>query len=269
MPTAILLMKKLKGEEIIRVAARHNLRQSAQEIARKPNIDAAKGHLNIVLAGAGTSEAVVADSLARMKAAGVEKLRKDAVRAVELVVSVVDSTPAKSRKLFERSLKWARDFFKVPVLTAAAHFDEAVHHAHIVLLPLVDGRMVGSDLVGYRPRRLEIETDFCQKVLAPLRMESGNRTQPYEYGGRQEAAKELVEALQRNPERMSEPAIKQLLRNAIGPYVDDLRKALGASNEPTAKQDKRSFAEIMTQPMDEQGRPLRRRPKASRSVTLH
>ena len=269
MPTAILLMKKLKGEEIIRVAAGHNLRQSPEEIARKPNIDSSKSHLNIVLAGAGTSEAVVADGAARMKAAGVEKLRKDAVRAVEVVVSVVDSTPAKSRKLFERALEWARDFFKVPVLTAAAHFDEAEHHVHIILLPLLDGRMVGSDLVGYKPRYREVESDFSQTVLSPLRIDSGARSEPYRYGERQEAAKQLVETLQRHPERMSEPAVKQILRNALGPHVDDLNKALGAPKARAVKNDKRSFAEIMCQPMDEQGKPLKKRPSARGSVTLH
>jgi hypothetical protein len=269
MPTAILLMKKLKGEEIIRVAARHNLRQSPAEIARKPNIDASKGHLNVVLAGAGTSEAVVADAETRLKAAGIEKLRKDAVRAVEILVSVIDSTPAKSKKLFERSLKWVRDFFGAPVLTAAAHFDEAVHHVHIILLPMIDGRMVGSDLVGYRTRKLEVEEAFTQKVLSPLKIDSGNRSERYAYGKRIEAAKDVVETLQRNPERMNEPAVKQILRTALGPYATDLMRALGAPNEKRAKQDNRSFAEIIAQPMDERGRPLKRRPSVRRPVTLH
>ncbi|MCA8312285.1 hypothetical protein LGM90_27620, partial [Burkholderia sp. AU28942] len=146
---------------------------------------------------------------------------------------------------------------------------QAEHHVHIILLPLLDGRMVGSDLVGYKPRYREVESDFSHKVLSPLRIDSGARSEPYGYGERQEAAKQLVETLQRHPQRMSEPAVKQILRNALGPHVDALNKALGAPKARAVKNDKRSFAEIMCQPMDEQGRPLKKRPSVHRSVTLH
>jgi len=89
-PRQFLRIKKLTGKEIIEVAARHNHREIHAEIgaAQDGKIDAALFGLNRVLRGHDTAKAVASHARILMDAAGVKSLRRDAVRALELVVSV-------------------------------------------------------------------------------------------------------------------------------------------------------------------------------------
>ena len=85
---AFLRIKKLKGGGIITVAARHNKRVIQAEMGATGSIDPTRSSLNETLAGPSTAADVGQLAKDLMTAAGVSKLRKDAVMGLEIVFSL-------------------------------------------------------------------------------------------------------------------------------------------------------------------------------------
>lgn len=84
-----LRMKKLTGANIVELAGRHNHREIALELGQAYNsIDLARVKLNYVIRGGRTAAAIALEATERMSDAGVVKLRKDAVRAHEIIFSL-------------------------------------------------------------------------------------------------------------------------------------------------------------------------------------
>jgi hypothetical protein len=167
-----LRIKKLKGTGIITVAARHNRRVIQAETGSAINIDPTRSSLNETLMGAATADDV--GQLARdlMAAAGVGKLRKgtsrtSAVSGIEVVFSLPPDHALNDRAYFLECCSWSTVWFEgAPILSADIHRDEAQTHCHVLLLPLVNNRMVGSDLVGNKPKFLKMQKDFHDKVAS-------------------------------------------------------------------------------------------------------
>ena len=161
-----LRIKKLTGKAIIEVAARHNHREILAELGAAPggHIDPARVGLNRVLRGHGTAAAVASEAQALMDAAGVKTTRKDAVRALEIIFSLSPDSSIDNDSFFNESVQWAGQHFAAPVISAIVHNDEAAPHCHVLLLPLVDGRMVGSDLMGGRAKLQAMQADFHAQV---------------------------------------------------------------------------------------------------------
>ncbi|MGK5072369.1 plasmid recombination protein [Janthinobacterium sp. ZB1P44] len=161
-----LRIKKLTGKAIIEVAARHNCREILAELgaASGGRIDPARVGLNRVLRGHGTAAAVASEAQALMDAAGIKATRKDAVRALEIIFSLPPDSPIDHDRFFNESVQWAGQYFAAPVISAIVHNDEAAPHCHILLLPLVDGRMVGSDLMGGRAKLQAMQADFYAQI---------------------------------------------------------------------------------------------------------
>lgn len=133
------------------MAARHNMRASQNERGERANINPALSHLNRHLRGPSTPEMVAAVALSTMAAAGVavDKLRKDYAQAVELLFSLPPDTQIDTGRYFVACVEWAeRRFGAGHILSADVHHDETAPHCHVLVLPLVDGRMVGSALVA-------------------------------------------------------------------------------------------------------------------------
>jgi hypothetical protein len=160
----VVMFKKLTGQGIIKVAARHNLREFELMAPGFEHIHASQSHLNHVLRGPAGADAVAALAAQHMRQAEVGKLRSDAVRGVEIIVSLPGQSPVNGAEYFAASVSWAENHFAVPVLSAVAHYDEATPHCHIILLPLRNGRMQGSDLVGGKAKLRATKADFFEKV---------------------------------------------------------------------------------------------------------
>jgi len=145
-------IKRLKGQGIIRRAAMHNLREIAAEIGAYGRIDAARISQNYTLRGPETSEAVVSCRNALLNDAGIKKLKSNAVEGLE----VLFTWPLQDRECppqyFEDCTQWAAEHFAVPVLSSVVHLDESTPHCHVLMLPIVNGRMNGSALFGTRLR---------------------------------------------------------------------------------------------------------------------
>lgn len=144
----VLAIKKLKGASILLAAAKHNHRELAAELGAASHIDSARSILNRVLRGANTAAEVAAYAKSLMHTAGIKKLRKDAVRGIEFIVSLPPASGIDEPAFFDAATQWVEDTFDGTVISAVTHLDEDAPHVHIILLPLVDGHMVGSSLVG-------------------------------------------------------------------------------------------------------------------------
>lgn len=243
---AVLRLKKLAGCNIITLAARHNRRAIAAELGCASHIDASRCPLNVRMAGADTPEGVAAYAESLMAAAGVGRLRKDAVRAVEAVFSLpADGAGVDMPAYFAECVEWSRQTFG-PVLSADAHHDEAAPHLHVLCLPLVNGRMVGSDLVGGPPRLKALQGEFFAKVAQRYGLK---RARPKLTGRTKASTAAAVVSLLRN---RGDPVLRSCLWPAVRDAIDhDPRRfaetlGLAMDSASTAPKPGRSFTAIMT-----------------------
>lgn len=168
---AILTLKKLRGQAFPLTAARHNRRTIQAELGAAGHIDPKRTHLNRTLAGADTPEGVAAQARELMQAAGIpKKLRKDAVTALEAVFSIPESIVIDREAYFAKCLAWIADEFggMGNILSADIHNDEAHPHLHVLMLPLREGRMNGSDMMGNRQTMERRQRRFYSEVAKPF-----------------------------------------------------------------------------------------------------
>jgi hypothetical protein len=155
MQYAILRHAKIKAP-LMGAAVAHNHRTSKVE---KCNIDAAYTPLNQVLKLEGT----VAERLVeKLKVLTTKKVRKDAVVAVELVLSASpewfdglakDRTQLHEHPKFQEWVKatmtWAREEFGKTILDMSLHMDESSPHMHVLAVPLTkDGRLCAKEITA-------------------------------------------------------------------------------------------------------------------------
>lgn len=236
-------------KNIIRVAAMHNLREIQAELGASANsgINPARMHLNYQLRGPATADGVADLAVALLDNAGVKALRRDACMALELVISLPASTAINHRDYFGAAVSWADGYFNVPVLSAAVHLDEAAPHLHILLLPLVGGRMQGGALAGGPAKIRAMLADFQLQVAQRFGLTHQPRTKRLSKPNRDAAGRALLDALRARPERLLEPGMRDALIAALGSQAETLLPLLGLSM-PTTKATVKSFVQIMTAP---------------------
>lgn len=244
----LLRVKKLTGGGIIAVAARHNLREIQAEMGADSHIDLRRTLQNVILRGAALAVEVAAEAAAQMEAAKVQqcrKLRKDAVRGLEIIFSLPPSSGIAERDFFTDAVAWAGGFYELPILSAVIHNDEAAPHCHVIMLPLFNGRMVGSKMMGDRSRLLAMQADFFEKRYGLARQTPAKH---YSRAAKMKAAEVVVNDLRKNPKRLDDPAIRDAVRDALAENPMPVIGALGFEM-PQAKVPKpQTFAGIMTKP---------------------
>ncbi len=166
---AMLRAKKLKGSGIVRAAAAHNKRTIQAEQGTGGSICALRSNLNECLAGPAQPEQVAQLARSMMEARGAAPRRKDAVRAIEFVVSLAPNHGIDDRAFFVDAVAWlgARFGGIDNILSADVHRDEAAPHLHVLLLPLIDGKMQGSDALGGRAKLAAMHGAFHAQVAGP------------------------------------------------------------------------------------------------------
>ncbi len=225
-------------------AARHNQRTQQGERGARAHIDPALTHLNEHLCGPGTPEGVAALALALMTGAGVEvdKLRKDHTQAVELVFSLPPDTAIDTGAYFRRCVDWAgAQFGAVNILRADIHRDEAAPHLHVLLVPLVKGRM-NAKAMKTRTELARLRESFGREVARLHGLKAPGRVD----GAMRGAA---VRAVLARLESRADPVLKsplwQTVRRDIHhdpmPYVEALGLQVAKPERKT-----RTFAAIMT-----------------------
>lgn len=245
--TQFVRIKKLTGKDVLRVAGRHNLREIHAEIGADSHIDAERICLNRVLEGPDTAAEIVAQAGRLMEESGVGALRKDAVRGLEIIVSLPPGLNTNQPAFFGDALAWVKAFYGVPVLSAVIHNDEAAPHAHFLLLPLLDGRMQGSGLVGNRARLQSMQTSFHSQVGQKHGFIRPKTARRLGASTRNKSASLILSALQSNPDLMDGPGIEFELLALFSRAPEPLLNLLGLSI-PHPPESNKSFVEIMTKP---------------------
>lgn len=142
-------------------ALKHNKREIQEQ---GQNIDPTRSNQNYALAGAQTSAEVAKTARTLMMEAGVPKLRKNGVAALEIVFSLPIGAAIDQSTFFVDCLEWVKSHFSVPVLSFDVHLDESAPHAHCLLLPLSGGRMCGDALKGDKSKLKMHHTSFHDNV---------------------------------------------------------------------------------------------------------
>ena len=240
-----LRIKKLTGRDIVRIAAKHNLRELQAELGADSHIDHTRIGLNQVIAGPDKAADVAADADSLLRDAGVGTLRRDAVRSIEIIFSLPAHSTIDHTAFFSGSLAWVKNHFDVPVLSAVIHLDEAAPHCHVLLLPLVDGRMAGSNLMGNRARLQATQTSFFEQVGHRYGLTRPKAQKRLNQAVRDKAASMIVSAIQSSPELLDVRSVEGALLALVKRDPEPLLTALGLTMPLSAKPDK-TFVGIMT-----------------------
>ena len=165
---AFLRIKKLKGSGIITVAARHNRRVIQAETGAAGSIDPTRSRLNETLYGPLTADGVGQLAKDLMQTAGVARFRKDSVLGLEFVFSLPSDHLIDGRAYFADCATWiANQYGGVQnILSVDIHRDEGAPHCHVLLLPLLNGKLAGSDMVGGKQKLMAMHKHFHDAVAS-------------------------------------------------------------------------------------------------------
>ena len=242
---AFLRVKKLKGGGIITVAARHNKRVIQAEMGATGSIDPTRSSLNETLAGPSTAADVGQLAKNLMTAAGVVKLRKDAVMGLEIVFSLPPGHAFDDRAYFSDCATWAGGYFGgvQNVLSVDIHRDEAQHHCHVLMLPLVGGRMDGGRMVGNKQKLIEMQKQFHLDVAARY----GLTKAPAKLSGasKQAAATAVLKKMRETGDKAMQSAAWATIRAAIENDPGAFLMTLGIEQQVLQKKP-RTMAQIFT-----------------------
>lgn len=157
---------KLSGFLHLQAALRHNLREIAAERGPYGNIDSRRTCNNYALHGPDTSTAAmgIAKGIVSTADTGGKALRKDAVVGIELIFTALPKTKGDLNEYFADCTRWAEAEFKAPLLSSVAHLDESSPHCHVILVPLVKGKMNGARLYGGKTQMSARLSSFYETV---------------------------------------------------------------------------------------------------------
>ena len=227
-------------------AARHNLREIQAELGAHSHIDSSRTHLNEVLAGPNDAASVVQLANALIVGAGLQtsRLRKDFCQAVEIVFSLPPNTGVDTRAFFQRCVEWAAGRFGAEaVLSAVAHYDEGAPHAHVLISPLVDGKLRGSGLITRKPLSA-LRKSFEVLVARPFKL----TMPPTRLSGeeRRLAVAAVLTLLQTGCDSILQSALWETVKMLIEADPRPFVAALGVPLASAPARRKKTFCQIMT-----------------------
>lgn len=239
----LIRLGKVKGENGVLVALKHNKRILQAEHGTGANIDVTKTSLNYSLVNDHTPEQIARDARLQMFIAGIEKPRRDCVRAVEVVISLpVDRHKQDTRPFFIDSFEWVKQTFAGELLAFDIHLDESAPHAHAILLPLVDGKMQGNKMVGNTGNLKRLINKFHNEVAKHYGLSRSDRKR-LTYKDKQCTEKLVLKRLHNDPVMKS--CIWPCVRDSI--HIDPLPYAQILNIQLAEKPIKhKSFVSIMT-----------------------
>ncbi len=165
-----------------------NLGGSSKHVKRDretPNADENRTPDNVVLIGSGDPEKDVKN---RLKEAGIEKIRKNGVIAVDFVLTASPEyfrpdNPDKAgywdneklEKWKEKTVDFLKQEYGKNMVSAILHLDEATPHIHAYMVPINEkGRLTARDFFGGKEKMIALQDKYHEQVQA-LGLERGER----------------------------------------------------------------------------------------------
>lgn len=237
----LLRLGTIKGKNGILEALKHNKRELHGAAA---NIDANRTPLNYCLAGETTPSEIATHAKVQMVRAGIDKPRKNGVMAVEIIFSLPLYRHLQDTKpFFVDCLEWLNKTFAGELLSFDVHLDESAPHAHALILPLINKKMQGNELIGGTGNLMRLINLFHEKVA-------------HRYGLSRVDYKRLSPQDKLNIEHLVLLRLKgdSVIKSIIWPYIRDLihkdpspfAQLLGIKKNITRKKIKKTFVQIMT-----------------------
>lgn len=236
--------KKIKSFKHLHAAVCHNKRMDQFERGSRNHIDPKRSHLNLALAGESDPQGVRSLAHHAIQSAGI-KLRKNGVLALEFVFSLHRQSGLGELAYFQDCVTWMGRVFGVAnILAADVHLDEAAPHMHLLVLPLINGRMKGSEAVGLKEWRI-LRSEFMKEVAGPYGLrEPAKRLVGH---AKERAEQDILHNLQAREDEAMKSVLWPLIRKSI---ASDPRPYLAALGVPElvkpVKAKGKSFTQIMT-----------------------
>ena len=213
--------------EILYKALRHNKRQFPAERGPLRHIDLGRTHLNETLVGPRSATEAARLALQIIKAAGVPALRKNASICVEFVFSLPKSFRRDDRAYFLDCIDWLEHYYGRPncIISADVHRDQAAPHCHVLILPILDGKLSGRKMLGNRKQLAEMQADFHAAVA----FKHGQSKAPPQLRGREkvEAVTAVIAHLRKTADPMllspAWPTVQATIVANPRPYMDRFR----------------------------------------------
>jgi len=157
-------MAKLHGWMDVRMSLQHNTRERMP-----PNADPKWSGENFNYGGD------TEDSLRRMDGLMPEKVRENAVYAVEVVMTASPDYSGNWKQYLQACDEWAQGLFgKKNLIHINHHYDEMTPHTHIMFTPIKDGKLNAKAYIGgHRDRMAELQDDFYEKVGKRFELQRG------------------------------------------------------------------------------------------------
>jgi hypothetical protein len=225
-----------QGDSSLSAAIQHNKRTLND--ASSSSINASRSHLNYSLFGLTASpEEVVSLSKSIMAASGYQPKRKDSAICIEGVYSLrTVPTEFDMNDYFRADAEWQTKRFGGTLIAADVHLDEEHPHCHVVVqLPMVNGGMSGSNMLGDRVKLNEHKQDFFISVATKF----GLRMPPKLTASER---KVLLKRIHEYLRSVADPVMVSCLWPWVSCYIErdplSAAEALGIQIEPAAKPSK-------------------------------
>jgi len=222
----LLSVKKLKSLDVLKNCLKHNLRQIPRQIGENRHIDPTRCKLNQNLVGCSDPSNMVIEVTANIVASTGKKLRRNGVLALEYVISLRANTSVDINGYFPEVIEWLEDYLGCPIISAIVHLDEGAPHMHVVVLPLRNGRMMGSAIVGYKGDLAALKLSHYKSVGQRFGL---TMTESIPKFKRYEISRKVVDILCNSKELLDQPLIRTALQNVIKINPHEMMSILGVT----------------------------------------
>lgn len=233
---------KIKTAQRLLVAGHHNNRER-----QVPHSDPLRASLNYTLTQTASATAITKLARSLLKSAGLgngvglKPLRKNAVYAIEILFSLPANFTGDHQAYFLECLSWITTEFCDPELVLAAHVhqDEGAPHMHVLILPLLQGKMCASKLLGNRKQIQAYQDSFYTAVASRHGFPSIRNKTPQLT--RKDHAQRVIRHIRtQHPELLQSP-LWQVFRDKILKDPDSFLDALGNENSSLKTQNNADF----------------------------
>ncbi len=237
-------LQKLKGKKILLIAAKHNKRTNQFEISKSSKINPRLSHLNESIMGEQTPEGVAELAKSLMELAGIKTLRKDAVLGIEGLFSLPADHSIDEVAYFQDCANWIQSHFGCHILSVDIHRDESCPHCHVLLLPLVNGKMIGSKLMGYKKNLSNLQEIFYLNVSKRYGLEKPPK--PLNNSERKQAALLVLNHLVQTHDAVTKSNLWPCIVEAIYKFPMSFAKTIGIEISLMCSKPMKTVVEIFT-----------------------
>jgi Plasmid recombination enzyme len=226
-------------------ALKHNKRTLYEEIGKYPDdIDPKRVVNNYSLVNKDSPEEILVTVNRLLDACGITRIRKNQIMGIEIVFSLPkERFNQDTRQFFTDACEWVKKSIDGVLISFDVHLDQSAPHAHAIVLPLLDGKLNASKIMGNRSNIAKIVSDFHDKVACYHGMSKFNKLSA---ATKKEVVRNVFEMLGSDPVKSSMIwiQVKKAIEDNPIPYAYQLGISVTVKKKATKKQ--KSFVKIMT-----------------------